>query len=112
MGNESSKSKGHTLGGSSNPSQPSKPAPKQTLLPKPTSQPSRGTGTAVSANSEDDRANRLAAVEARLGASEKRGVQKGGGKLAQKLEETKKNPNAAVSASDAAGGSNVADYIN
>ncbi|ORY30319.1 hypothetical protein BCR33DRAFT_724360 [Rhizoclosmatium globosum] len=42
------------------------------------------------ANTEQDRDARLAAVEARLNAQEKRGVQKGGGKLAEKLEESKR----------------------
>ncbi|KAJ3027631.1 UNVERIFIED_CONTAM: hypothetical protein HDU68_003455 [Siphonaria sp. JEL0065] len=97
MGNESSKSKGHTLGGSanssgslnnnqtqkkssgSNPSlqQQQRQSVVQQIQPKP-------------ANSEEDREQRLAAIEARMGASEKRGVQKGGGKLAQKLEENKR----------------------
>ncbi|KAJ3101629.1 hypothetical protein HDU97_001242 [Phlyctochytrium planicorne] len=109
MGNEGSKGGGHVLGGSgAGPSHGQRPngspsnsnsnsnsnlnfpnrrsslppdAPKNKMNPFPTKAPP--------ANSETDREARLAAIEARMGAAEKRGVQKGGGKLAKKLEETK-----------------------
>ncbi|KAJ3416360.1 hypothetical protein HDV05_001928 [Chytridiales sp. JEL 0842] len=52
------------------------------------------------ANTEQDREARLAAIEARLGASKERGVQKGGGKLASKLEESKSGKRAPAPAND------------
>ncbi|ORY47845.1 hypothetical protein BCR33DRAFT_714900 [Rhizoclosmatium globosum] len=96
MGNDASKPKGHTLGGGSSgsvsksnsgsngPSSPkigSEASPKKNPFVQPKAKP---------ANTEQDRDARLAAVEARLNAQEKRGVQKGGGKLAEKLEESKR----------------------
>ncbi|KAJ3204482.1 hypothetical protein HDU67_009492 [Dinochytrium kinnereticum] len=60
---------------------------RSSLPPKP--KPVFTKAPAVAATSEADREARLAAIEARKGAAEKRGVQKTGGKLAKKLEESK-----------------------
>ncbi|KAJ3113367.1 hypothetical protein HDU96_003503 [Phlyctochytrium bullatum] len=111
MGNEHSKNKGgHVLGsapgGAASPSQGragssgnvNVPDRRSSLppneKPKPLAQAFKPSPPAKPATSETDREARLAAIEARMGAAEKRGVQKGGGKLAKQLEERKHNPGA------------------
>lgn len=99
MGQSSSSSSGHVLGGEATHPQ------QQHKQREPRSQPVNSDHTPIqssrsqqpanlskSANSESDREARLAAIEARNKVAEKRGVQKTGGKLAQKLEDSKKSP--------------------
>ncbi|KAJ3089306.1 hypothetical protein HK100_007804 [Physocladia obscura] len=107
MGNDASKQKGgHTLGGSSSSSSgggenKSASTTANTNHAHASAASSAGGVGAklatpssrkpVPATSDHDREQRLAAVEARIGAQEKRGVQKGGGKLAAKLQDSNRS---------------------
>ncbi|KAJ1552488.1 hypothetical protein HK405_011154 [Cladochytrium tenue] len=88
------------------------PVPERSSSAPRPSQPASSSQSAPgkSAGSDEDRAARLAAIEARMEASGKRGVQKTGGKLAQKLEESKKASNVANTAtSPGRGGDDIAE---
>ncbi|KAJ3210776.1 hypothetical protein HDU83_002613 [Entophlyctis luteolus] len=95
MGNQASKGKGHTLGGSSqsSPRTSAQAGSKQGSVPPlaPRAASNLPATKGKPANSDADREQRLAAIEARMEAQEKRGVQKGGGKLAAKLEDTNRS---------------------
>ncbi|KAJ3206037.1 hypothetical protein HDU82_004759 [Entophlyctis luteolus] len=90
MGNEASKGKGHTLGGggSQSPRASSHASVSAQSQAVAANQPAT---KGKPANSDMDREQRLAAIEARMEAKERRGVQKGGGKLAAKLEDTNRS---------------------